>query len=84
VGTESTLSSSRFETSTLVGTRVGFEVEGVIDRLDFDLKWNRTLPNGNLLVSDHLRKSLDLAGARVPEAERPSARRPSGLTRIWC
>src|SRR5690242_17890651 len=32
--------------------RVGVEVEGKIDRREFDLKWNQTLPNGDLLVSN--------------------------------
>ncbi len=32
--------------------RIGLELSGVIDRRDFDLKWNQTLPNGNLLVSN--------------------------------
>jgi len=32
--------------------RIGFEVEGTVDRREFDLKWNQTLPNGNLLVAN--------------------------------
>jgi polyisoprenoid-binding protein YceI len=31
--------------------RIGFEVEGVIDRRDFGLGFNQELPNGNVLVS---------------------------------
>ena len=32
--------------------RIGLELTGAIDRREFDLKWNQTLPNGNLLVSN--------------------------------
>ncbi len=35
--------------------RAGVEVEGTIDRREFDLKWNQTLPNGNLLVSNEVK-----------------------------
>ena len=31
--------------------RIGFEVEGLIDRRDFGLGFNQELPNGNVLVS---------------------------------
>jgi len=34
--------------------RIGFEVEGKIDRREFDLKFNQTLPNGNLLLSNEV------------------------------
>jgi hypothetical protein len=29
------------------------ELTSTIDRRDFDLKWNQTLHNGNLLVANH-------------------------------
>jgi polyisoprenoid-binding protein YceI len=35
--------------------RVGLELESRIDRRDFDLKWNQTLPNGNLLVANEVK-----------------------------
>ncbi len=44
--------------------RIGFEVEGVIDRRDFDLKWNQTLPNGNLLVSNEVKLLLSVSAVK--------------------
>jgi polyisoprenoid-binding protein YceI len=45
--------------------RVGFEVEGKIDRRDFDLKWNQTLPNGNLLVSNEVKLLVSVSAVRA-------------------
>ena len=44
--------------------RVGFEVETVIDRRDFDLKWNQTLPNGNLLVSNDVKLLVSVSAVK--------------------
>jgi polyisoprenoid-binding protein YceI len=44
--------------------RVGFEVEGRIDRRDFDLKWNQTLPNGNLLVSNEVKLAISVSAVK--------------------
>jgi polyisoprenoid-binding protein YceI len=44
--------------------RLGFEVEGVIDRRDFDLKWNQTLPNGNLLVSNEVKLLVSVSAVK--------------------
>jgi polyisoprenoid-binding protein YceI len=44
--------------------RVGFEVEAVIDRRDFDLKWNQTLPNGNLLVSNEVKLLVSVSAVK--------------------
>jgi polyisoprenoid-binding protein YceI len=44
--------------------RVGFEVEGVIDRRDFDLTWNQTLPNGNLLVSNEVKLLVSVSAVK--------------------
>jgi polyisoprenoid-binding protein YceI len=44
--------------------RIGFEVEGTIDRRDFDLKWNQTLPNGNLLVSNTVKLVVSVSAVR--------------------
>jgi polyisoprenoid-binding protein YceI len=44
--------------------RVGFEVEGVIDRRDFDLSWNQTLPNGNLLVSNEVKLLVSVSAVK--------------------
>jgi polyisoprenoid-binding protein YceI len=45
--------------------RVGFEVEGVIDRRDFELKWNQTLPNGNLLVSNEVKLVVSVSAVKA-------------------
>jgi polyisoprenoid-binding protein YceI len=44
--------------------RLGFEVEGVIDRREFDLKWNQTLPNGNLLVSEEVKLLVSVSAVK--------------------
>jgi polyisoprenoid-binding protein YceI len=44
--------------------RVGLEVEGTIDRRDFDLKWNQTLPNGNLLVSNDVKLVISVSAVK--------------------
>ncbi len=45
--------------------RVGFEVEGKIDRREFDLKWNQTLPNGNLLVSNEVKLVVSVSAVKA-------------------
>ncbi len=45
--------------------RIGFEVEGVIDRRDFELKWNQTLPNGNLLVSNEVKLVVSVSAVKA-------------------
>jgi polyisoprenoid-binding protein YceI len=44
--------------------RIGFEVEGRIDRREFDLKWNQTLPNGNLLVSNEVKLLVSVSAVK--------------------
>ena len=45
--------------------RVGFEVQGVIDRREFELKWNQTLPNGNLLVSNEVKLIVSVSAVKA-------------------
>jgi polyisoprenoid-binding protein YceI len=45
--------------------RIGFEVEGVIDRREFDLKWNQTLPNGGLLVSNQVKLLVSVSAVKA-------------------
>ena len=45
--------------------RIGLEIEGVIDRREFDLKWNQTLPNGNLLVSNEVKLLLSVSAVKA-------------------
>jgi len=44
--------------------RIGFEVFGAIDRRDFDLKWNQTLPNGNLLVANEVKLVVSVSAVK--------------------
>jgi len=44
--------------------RIGFEVEGKLDRREFDLKWNQTLPNGNLLVSNDVKLIVSVSAVK--------------------
>jgi polyisoprenoid-binding protein YceI len=45
--------------------RIGLELEGVIDRREFDLMWNQTLPNGNLLVSNEVKLVLSVSAVKA-------------------
>jgi polyisoprenoid-binding protein YceI len=45
--------------------RIGFEVIGKIDRRDFDLKWNQTLPNGNLLVANEVKLIVSVSAVKA-------------------
>jgi polyisoprenoid-binding protein YceI len=45
--------------------RVGLELEGTIDRREFDLKWNQTLPNGNLLVSNEVKLLVSVSAVKA-------------------
>jgi polyisoprenoid-binding protein YceI len=44
--------------------RVGLEVEGKIDRREFGLKWNQTLPNGNLLVANDVKLLVSVSAVK--------------------
>ena len=41
--------------------RAGVEVQGVLDRKDFDMKFTQALGSGNLLVGDKVRITLDIS-----------------------
>ncbi len=45
--------------------RVGLELESVIDRREFDLKWNQTLPNGNLLVANEVKLLVSVSAVKA-------------------
>jgi polyisoprenoid-binding protein YceI len=45
--------------------RIGLELTAVIDRRDFDLKWNQTLPNGNLLVANEVKLLLSISAVKA-------------------
>jgi polyisoprenoid-binding protein YceI len=44
---------------------VGFSATTKIDRRDFGLVWNKTLASGNLMVSNDVNISLDIAGMDI-------------------
>jgi polyisoprenoid-binding protein YceI len=45
--------------------RLGLELEGVIDRREFDLKWNQTLPNGGLLVANDVKLLVSVSAVKA-------------------
>jgi polyisoprenoid-binding protein YceI len=44
--------------------RIGFEVEGTIDRRDFELRWNQTLPGGGLLVANEVKLVVSVSAVK--------------------
>jgi polyisoprenoid-binding protein YceI len=44
--------------------RIGLELSATIDRRDFDLTWNQTLPNGNLLVSNEVKLLVSVSAVK--------------------
>ena len=45
--------------------RVGFEVEGSIDRNEFGLTWNQTLPNGNVLIGNDVKLVVSVSAVKA-------------------
>ncbi|MGH2861902.1 MAG: YceI family protein [Solirubrobacteraceae bacterium] len=45
--------------------RVGFEVEGKIDRREFGLEFNQTLPNGGLLVANEVKLVVSVSAIKA-------------------
>lgn len=45
--------------------RIGLELEGTIDRREFDLKWNQTLPNGNMLVANDVKLLINVSAVKA-------------------
>jgi polyisoprenoid-binding protein YceI len=44
--------------------RIGLELSTTIDRREFDLKWNQTLPNGNLLLANDVKLLLGVSAVK--------------------
>lgn len=44
--------------------RIGLELTSAIDRREFDLKWNQTLPNGNLLVANEVKLLVSVSAVK--------------------
>ncbi|HWD70708.1 MAG TPA: YceI family protein [Solirubrobacteraceae bacterium] len=45
--------------------RIGFEVEGKVDRREFGLEFNQTLPNGNLLVANDVKLVVSVSAVKA-------------------
>jgi len=50
--------------------RIGFELRGELDRLDYGLTWNRMLEAGGILVGNAVEVTLDVAAVRQVAVER--------------
>ena len=44
--------------------RIGFEVETTIDRREFGLEWNQTLPGGGLLVANEVKLIVSVSAVK--------------------
>jgi polyisoprenoid-binding protein YceI len=44
--------------------RIGLELEGAIDRREFDLSFNQTLPNGNLLIANEVKLVVSVSAVK--------------------
>jgi polyisoprenoid-binding protein YceI len=44
--------------------RIGLELTAAIDRREFDLTWNQTLPNGNLLVANEVKLLVSVSAVK--------------------
>ena len=45
--------------------RIAFEVEGTVDRTDYDLKWNAPLPGGGLMLPSEVTLRATVAATRT-------------------
>ena len=45
--------------------RIGLELSATIDRRDFGLDWNQTLPNGNLLVANEVKLLVSVSAVKT-------------------
>jgi polyisoprenoid-binding protein YceI len=45
--------------------RIGFEVEGKVDRREFGLEFNQTLPNGSLLVANDVKLIVSVSAVKA-------------------
>ena len=50
------------------GERVGIDLETIVDRNEFGLKWNAPLPKGGFALDNDVKLSVELEFARVQEA----------------
>ena len=50
----------KVEDLALMGNKVGFSLEGKINRTDFDLKWNKAIELGGVAVSEEVKIKVDV------------------------
>ena len=53
----------KVEDLALMGNKVGFSLEGKINRTDFDLKWNKAIELGGVAVSEEVKIKVDVEAA---------------------
>lgn len=52
-----------------MGDKVGFTTEFTVDRLDYGVRWNRTLDQGGAVLGDEVDVRIDVAADRVKPEE---------------
>ena len=50
-------------------TRAGFEISGVINRFDYNLKWNNLLETGGLVVGEDVTLNIDVQLVKVRDSD---------------
>jgi polyisoprenoid-binding protein YceI len=49
--------------------RIGLDLSAVIDRTDFDLRWNAPLPGGGFLLTDEVALTASFSAVKAPAPE---------------
>ncbi|QKF74337.1 YceI-like domain-containing periplasmic protein [Aliarcobacter faecis] len=52
------------EDISVLGSKVGFSLEGKINRQDFDLKWNKAIELGGVAVANEVKIKVDIEAAK--------------------
>lgn len=52
------------EDISVLGSKVGFSLEGKINRQDFDLKWNKVIELGGVAVANEVKIKVDIEAAK--------------------
>lgn len=53
----------KVEDIAVMGNKVGFALEGKINRTDFDLKWNKAIELGGVAVAEEVKIKIDVEAA---------------------
>lgn len=53
----------KVEGISIMGNKIGFELEGKINRTDFDLKWNKAIELGGVAVAEEVKIKVDVEAA---------------------